>query len=124
MQGIAEIFYSEDVPGYPYLLIGLVVYAFCLALFSLKRNTLCGKLTMFIIGGVIPCAYTISIALGDVLHWGTHSAVLLLIGFCWFFSLISLKQFLRRKIVYRIVVAMALLVLFRQVDIDNRIYYC
>lgn len=123
-QGIAELFYSEDVPGYPYLLIGLAVYIFSLVLFSLKRKTLSGKLIMLVVGGgIIPCAYTVSIALGDVLHWGTHSAVLLLIGFCWFFSLISLKQFLRRKIVYCIVVAMALLVLFRQVDIDNRIYY-
>ncbi len=68
---------------------------------------------------VFPAAYAVSIALGGMTHYATHTAVLLMAGFMWFHVISTLNK----KYLYEILVCLAFFFILRQVDLDSRIHY-
>lgn len=123
-KGISSFFISDKVPGYPYLLVCLTIYMLTLFAVSFKMKSIWKRILTLLLGGMLVLSgYAASIALGQVLHWATHTAVLLLIAFMWLFSLLYIKELFNKKYLYFLVSFISLIVLLRQIDIDNKIYY-
>ncbi|MBE5883521.1 MAG: hypothetical protein E7291_03710 [Lachnospiraceae bacterium] len=124
LSGISNIFVSEKTPGNQYMLLGIVLYIFVLCIMCIKQKGVVRKLIAIMLGLItILAAFAVSIALGGILHWGTHMAVMLLIAFMWFFCMQYASKLKGKKIAYYLVVILTCFVLIRQVDIVNRIYY-
>lgn len=119
---ISAIYDSDKTVGGVYLFITVIVF-YCSVILNLIINkNIRGR--MKIVYAVIsvlvpPAAYAVSIALGGMTHYATHTAVLLMAGFMWF----HVVSTLRKKYLYQALIVFACFIMIRQIDLDNRIYY-
>lgn len=119
---ISAIYDSDKTVGGVYLFITVIVF-YCSVILNLIINkNIRGwmKIVYAVLSVLIPpAAYAVSIALGGMTHYATHTAVLLMAGFMWF----HVVSTLRKKYLYQALIVFACFIMIRQIDLDNRIYY-
>lgn len=122
LASISAIYDSDKTVGGIYLLITVVVFYASVVLNLILNKNIRGwmKLVYAVVSLIVaPAAYAVSIALGGMTHYATHTAVLLMAGFMWF----HVVSTLRKKVLYQALVIFAFFIMIRQIDLDNRIYY-
>ena len=117
---IADLYNNSKTIGGRYLLITVVLFYISIIINAVFNKNIRYRILYIFIGILIlPAAYAVSIALGGMTHLATHTAVLLMAGFMWFHIITTV----RLKYLNYVLIACAVILTLRQVDLDNRIYY-